>query len=57
MTDLLYRVRWRSRITGQTGGGEGLLTRQCAAEWVRAMNREWPQIEHWIEPERDDLIN
>ena len=44
----LYRVCWRSSLTGATGHGEPL-PKEIADAWVKEMNAKLPDIEHRVE--------
>jgi len=48
----MYRVHWRSKITGHTGRGEPMSKRDAEAHVKRAnADRSVSDIEHWIEPD------
>lgn len=49
MTALLWRVAWRSRVTGTTGHGEPM-TLDRAELWAAHGNEHYPEIEHTVEP-------
>lgn len=52
-TDVLYRVYWKSTLTGATGNG--LPETKAAAEAAaNHFNLNYPYIEHWIEPVNAD---
>lgn len=44
-----FRIFWRNKITGETGQGEYLGTK-TALQWMKAMNEEYPDIEHKLIP-------
>jgi len=46
----MYRICWKSLITGTTGNGEYILTCNDAEEWINTLTKMYPYIEHWIEP-------
>lgn len=45
----MYRISWKSRITGCTGNGEYMFTHDDAKEYINSLNEKYPYIEHWIE--------
>jgi hypothetical protein len=45
----MYRICWRSRLTGYEGRGEPL-ARSVAESWIAALNESHPNIDHWLEP-------
>lgn len=50
-----YRVAWKNRLTGVSGHGEWLGTnRALAEEWVDYRNRNYTDMNHWIESEECD---
>lgn len=49
METLQYRVAWRRRNLGETRRGKPM-AREAAEAWVSAMNAEYPDLDHWIEP-------
>lgn len=42
----MYRVFWKSRITGLCGNSAKPLTKIIAEAWAKKANRDHPQIEH-----------
>ena len=46
----MYRVMWRSKITGFCGRGEPM-SKENAQVWADWGNENHPDIEHWIEEE------
>ena len=46
----MYRIAWRSLLTGLRGGGEFCLDKTTAKDSVKPLNREYAGIiHHWIE--------
>jgi hypothetical protein len=43
-----YRIEWRSRASGVEGHGRANLTYETARAWVRLMDEQYPEIEHWV---------
>jgi len=50
-TRQLWRVHWRSNVTGATGHGTAGFPRAMAEDYCRQLDRECPGLAHWIEPE------
>lgn len=46
----MFVICWRNRLTGAQGRGTTPVTALVADLWVESLNREHPDIEHWIEP-------
>ncbi len=44
-----YIIRWKSKITGKTGGGLASFPKEIAVGQVAKQNRQHPDIEHWYE--------
>jgi hypothetical protein len=48
----MYRVYWRNS-RGDIGAS-GLLAENRALAWAAELNRDFPNIEHWVEREPDN---
>ena len=46
----MYRISWKSDT--RSGHGKFILTVEWAFYWLKRLNREYPDIEHWIEAEQ-----
>ncbi len=44
-----YVIRWKSKITGKTGGGMARFFKQMAMRIVSRANYNHPYLDHWIE--------
>ena len=44
-----WRVAWRMKETGVTGHGKGSEDKETIEAWVKSMNEEHPDMEHWLE--------
>ena len=53
-TKTLYRVVWRSKITGWSSGGVPYMTRAEAEALRDERNARWPILDHWIEPATEE---
>lgn len=47
--DTLYRIMWIIHTTGVTGNGDYCLTKEHAEEYIVRLNRDYPDMNHWIE--------
>ena len=45
----MYRISWKSLITGFIGNGEYIFSHDDAKEYIDILNKKYPYIEHWIE--------
>lgn len=45
----MFRIAWISRLTGNTGYGEGCFTEKVAVEYIIKLNTEFPDLIHTIE--------
>ena len=52
-----YIIKWKSKITGKTGGGTTRFGLWDAAEQVARLNRQFPDIEHWYEEDGDFSVH
>lgn len=43
-----FRILWKSKITGALGKGEILFKRADAEDIIAAMNKEYPEIDHYL---------
>ena len=43
-----YVIRWRSKITDKTGGGEARFWKVEAANIATRLDYDHPDLEHWI---------
>ena len=50
MSDVKYRVFWRSQLTGHLGNSHGPLTPAVVKAWAEHANREYPDIGHVARP-------
>ena len=46
----MYRIQWKSRITGKEGHGEPFPENRLdhLRLWRNHMNEKYPDIDHWI---------
>jgi hypothetical protein len=49
----MYRICWKSLLTGLTGNGEYMFNHDYAKEYIDILNKKYPYIEHWIESNLD----
>ena len=49
IVDKKYIIHWKSKITGAKGRGTDSFSRELVDQWIKEMNREHPDIIHWIE--------
>ena len=47
----MFRIAWKSSMTGYEGAGEYILEDDKASQEVERLNTLIPYISHWIEPE------
>jgi plastocyanin len=47
----MYRIAWKSLVTGFEGRGEFMFTCEEAENMVAKLTVEYPEIHHWIESE------
>jgi hypothetical protein len=45
----MYRICWKSQLTGFIGNGEYMFTHDDAKECIDILNKKYPYIKHWIE--------
>ena len=45
----MYAIKWRSKITGETGFGGHILDLKTARSVCDRMDLKYPEIEHWYE--------
>jgi len=45
----MYRIAWRSKITGFTGHGEYTLSFKDGQNLIRELDEEYDYMEHWLE--------
>lgn len=48
---MLYRISWRMRESQYSGHGDYCLNEKCATDWITKLNKEYPDMEHWMEKE------
>ena len=48
----MFAIKWESKISGKTGSGLYILDEMTAHKTCDRMNKEYPDIKHWIENER-----
>lgn len=51
----MYRIAWRSKITGLGGHGEYILSFRDGTDIIKELNAELCNIEHWLEPMKVNL--
>ncbi len=50
-----YRICWKSKQTGSTGQGEPVFSsREIAQTTADEFNKEYPDLEHWVEEVNDE---
>lgn len=49
MISPLYRIAWKSKITGFSGHGTATFSYDVAKEQCEDMDKEFPDISHWLE--------
>ena len=45
----MYAIKWTSKITGHTGSGLYILDRETGQKTCDRVNKDYPDIKHWIE--------
>lgn len=45
----IYRVCWRSKLTGAVGYGSWFLERGTVEAWIMFGDEFFPEAEHWVE--------
>ena len=45
----MYRIAYQVLSTGLSGNGDFCLTKEDAESWIAYLNKEYPDINHWIE--------
>ena len=46
----MYKICWKSKITGATGCGEPVFTTEKSAQdTADYFNKDYPYLEHWVE--------
>lgn len=51
LDEMLYRVCYRRRNTGEYLGNGQPITKDLADAWVEQMNKDYPDFIHWAVPE------
>lgn len=51
----MYRIAWRSKITGFTGHGEYILSFKNGTDIIKELDEEYDYMEHWLEPMKVNL--
>lgn len=49
----MYRISYQVLSTGFSGHGDFCLTKEDAESWIERLNKEYPDINHWIEDTSD----
>jgi len=47
----LYRIAWKISETAMEGHGDYLFTYETAQDWLSHLEKEHPDMHHWIEQE------
>lgn len=47
----MYRIAWKSLVTGFEGHGEFMFTQQEAEKMAVKLTAEYPELLHWVESE------
>lgn len=45
----MYRIVWRVIATNYVGHGDYCLSFETAKDWIDAMNKKHPDMQHWME--------
>ena len=45
-----YVIRWKSKVNGKQGKGNKQFTQEEAQHMANQLNRQYPHIEHEVEP-------
>ena len=45
----VYRIRWKSGYTGFAGHGDWFDNKDTLTPCIDAMNKKYPNIQHWLE--------
>ena len=46
----MYKICWKSKVTGATGRGEPVFTtKKSAQDTADDFNENYPYLEHWVE--------
>lgn len=48
---MMFRIAWKSKITGATGHGNWFPKDQLTIlnAWIEKMEEEYPELDHWVE--------
>lgn len=52
----MYRICWKSLITGFVGNGEYIFSHNDAKQMIDTLNEKYPYIKHWIESNLNSAI-
>ena len=55
--ELYYRIAWRSKITGYKSHGKWMDTIRNVECWIPQLNRQHPELDHWIEQTKFLVLN
>ena len=47
----MFAIKWKSKISGNTGSGLYIFDEKTAQKICDIVNKDYPDIEHWIEEE------
>jgi hypothetical protein len=53
----MFRIAWKSKVSGSSGHGEYCLTEERAKEEVKGMNKDFPLSTFWYEAEKPPPLN
>ena len=51
----MYRIAWFDSKRNGNGNGEYCLELQTAASWIKKLNKEYPEIKHWVEYDSNNI--
>jgi len=54
---IMYRIAWKSRITGFTGHGEYILSFKDGTNLIKELDEEYDYMEHWLEATNEQVCS
>jgi hypothetical protein len=45
----VYRIHWRSKITGISGNGTQFMEYHFAKREIKNLNKKYPELDHWMD--------
>jgi hypothetical protein len=53
----MYRIAWRSKITGFTGHGDYILSFTDGTKLIKELDEEYHYMEHWLEATNEQVCS